>query len=80
MDTKVYKGIRFNKEPILDVQTHKPTRGPGANVQKPFTYSWQPPGVKKCFIKGEALMRLRSVPLMLKPLLRKLSKISKIAR
>ena len=79
MDTKVYKGIRFNKEPILDVQTHKPTRGPLANVQKPFTYSWQPPGVKECFIKGEALMRLRFVPLMLKPLLRKLSEISKIA-
>ena len=79
MDTKVYKGIRFNKEPILDVQTHKPTRGPLANVQKPFTYSWQPPGVKECFIKGEAPMRLRFVPLMLKPLLRKLSEISKIA-
>ena len=48
--------------------------------QKPFTYSWQPPGVKKCFIKGEALRRLRSVPLMRKPLLRKISNISKIAR
>ena len=55
MDTKVYKGIRFNEEPILDVQTHKPTRGPRANVEKPFTYSWQPPGVKKCFIKREGL-------------------------
>ena len=82
MDTKVYKGISFNKEPILDVQTHKPTRGPLANVQKPFTYLWQPPGVKKCFIDGEALMGLRSVPLVLKPLLRKLKllKVSKIAR
>ena len=28
--------------------------------QKPFTYSRQPPGVKKCFIKGEALGRLRT--------------------
>ena len=28
LDTKVYKGIRFNKEQILNVQTHKPTRGP----------------------------------------------------
>ena len=27
LDTKVYKGVRFNREPILDVQTHyKPTR------------------------------------------------------
>ena len=60
--------------------TRNTTRGPWANVQKPFTYLWQPPGVKKCFIDGEALMGLRSVPLMLKPLLRKLSKISKIAR
>ena len=32
LDTKVYKGIRFNKKPILDVQTyHKPTRRPCAN-------------------------------------------------
>ena len=29
LDTKVYKGVRFNKEPILDVQTYyKPTRSP----------------------------------------------------
>ena len=29
LDTKVYKGIRFNKEPILDMHTHyKPTRNP----------------------------------------------------
>ena len=32
LDTKVYKGIRFNKKPILDVQTYyKPTRRPCAN-------------------------------------------------
>ena len=32
LDAKVYKGIRFNKKPIPDVQTyHKPTRRPGAN-------------------------------------------------
>ena len=32
LDTKVYKGIRFNKEPILDMHTHyKPTRSPKAN-------------------------------------------------
>ena len=29
LDKKVYKGIRFNKEPILDVQTlYKPTTNP----------------------------------------------------
>jgi len=28
--------------------------------QKPFTYSCQPSGVKKCFIKGKALRRLRT--------------------
>ena len=31
LDTKVYKGIRLNKKPILDVQTYKPTRRPCAN-------------------------------------------------
>ena len=29
LDKKVYKGIRFNKEPILDVQTlYNPTTSP----------------------------------------------------
>ena len=27
--------------------------------QKPFTYSCQPPGMKKCFIKWQVLRRLR---------------------
>ena len=59
-ETKVYEAVRFNKEPILDGQTdYKPTRWLWAK-QKPFTYSWQPPGVKKYFIKGEALRRLRT--------------------
>ena len=32
LDTKVYKGVTLNKEPILDVHKHhKPTRTPGAN-------------------------------------------------
>ena len=32
LNRKVYKGVRFNKEPILDVQRHhKPTRSPWAN-------------------------------------------------
>ena len=60
IETKVYKGVRFNKEPVLDGQTDfKPTRCLWAK-QKPFKYSCQPPGVKKCFIKGEALRRLRT--------------------
>ena len=58
-ETKVYEGVRFNKEPVLDGQTdYKPTRC--LAKQKPFTYSCQPPGVKKYFIKGEALRRLRT--------------------
>ena len=58
MDTKVYKGERFHKESILDVQTHyKPLR----RLFK-FTnfYSCHPPGVTKGFIKGEALRLLRT--------------------
>ena len=46
LDTKVYKGDRFNKEAILDVRTHfKPT--------ETFQY---PPGITKGFNKGEALV------------------------
>ena len=30
------------------------------NQQKPLTYSCQPPGLKKCFIKGQALRYLRT--------------------
>ena len=60
LETKVNKGVWFNKEPVLDGQTdYKPTRCLWAK-QKPFTYSCQPPGVKKCFIKGEAFRRLRT--------------------
>ena len=48
MGTKVYKGVRFNKDSILDVRTH-------------FNfYSCRPPGVTKGFIKGEALRLLRT--------------------
>ena len=55
MDTKVHKGIRFNKDSILDVQTHlKPT------FQYSNFYSCHPPGVTKGFIKGEALRLLRT--------------------
>ena len=57
MDTKVYKGVRFNKDSILDVQTHfKPTE----TFQYTNFYSCHPPGVTKGFIKGEALRLLRT--------------------
>ena len=46
LDTKVYKGVRFEKESILDVQTHnKPTE----TFQYTNFYSCHPPGVKKGF-------------------------------
>ena len=51
LDTKVYKGERFNRESTLDVQTHyKQTE----TFQHTNFYSCYPPGVKKGFIKGEA--------------------------
>ena len=52
LDTKVYKGDRFNKEAILDVRTHfKPT----VTFQYTNFYLCHPPGVTKGFNKGEAL-------------------------
>ena len=55
--SKVYKGVRFNKDSILDVQTHfKPTE----TFQYTNFYSCHPPGVTKGFIKGEALRLLRT--------------------
>ena len=57
LDTKVYKGERFNRESTLNVQTHyKRTE----TIQYTNFYSWHPPGVKKGFIKGEALLLLRT--------------------
>ena len=59
LDTEVCKGVRFGKESILDVQTHfiyKPTE----TFQYTNFYSCHPPGVKKGFIKGEALRLLRT--------------------
>ena len=57
LGTKVYKGVRFDKESILEVQTHyKPTE----TFQYTNFYSCHPPGVKKGFIKGEALRLLRT--------------------
>ena len=57
LDTFVYKGERFKKESILDVRTHfKPTE---TSQYTHFT-SCHPPGVRKGFIKGEALRLLRT--------------------
>ena len=56
-DTKVYKGERFNRDSTLDVQTnYKQTE----TFQDTDFYSCHPPGVKKRFIKGEALRLLRT--------------------
>ena len=57
LDTKVYKGERFNRDSTLDVQTHyKQTE----TFQYANFYSCHPPGVKEGFIKGEALRFLRT--------------------
>ena len=50
-------GERVKKESILDVRTHfKPTE----TFQYTYFSSCHPPGVKKGFIKGEALRLLRT--------------------
>ena len=57
LDTTVYKGERFEKERILDVRTHfKSTE----TFQYTNFSSCHPPGVKKGFVKGEALRLLRT--------------------
>ena len=57
LDTCIYKGERFKKESILDVRTHfKPTE----TFQYTHFTSCHPPGVRKGFIKGEALRLLRT--------------------
>ena len=57
IDTKVYKGERFKRESTLYVQTHyKQTE----TFQYTNFYSCHPPGVKKGFIKAEALRLLRT--------------------
>ena len=57
LDTCVYKGERFQNESILDVRTHfKPTE----TFQYTHFTSCHPPGVRKGFIKGEALRLLRT--------------------
>ena len=57
LDTCVHKGYRFERESILDVRTHfKPTE----SFQYTEFSSCHPPGVRKGFIKGEALRLLRT--------------------
>ena len=57
LDTTVYKGERFEKESILDVRTHyKPTE----TFQCTNYNSCHPAGVKKGFVKGDALRLLRT--------------------
>ena len=53
----IYKGERFKETGILDVRTHfKPTE----KFQYTHFKSSHPPGVKKSFVKGEALRPLRT--------------------
>ena len=57
LDTVVFKGERFTKDSILDIKTHyKPTE----TFQYTHFTSCHPPGVKKGFIKGEAMRPLRT--------------------
>jgi len=57
LDTVVYKGDRFKTESILDIRTHyKPTE----TFQYTHYTSCHPPGVKRGFIKGEAIRLLRT--------------------
>ena len=57
LDTNIYKGERFRSNSVLDVRTHfKPTE----TFQYTHFSSYHPPGVKKGFIKGEALRPFRT--------------------
>ena len=57
LDTTVFKGERFTKDSILDINTHyKPTE----TFQYTHFASCHPPGVKYGFIKGEAIRLLRT--------------------
>ena len=57
LDTTIFKGERFHKDSILDVNTHfKPTE----KFQYTHYTSCHAPGVKKGFTKGEALRLLRT--------------------
>ena len=55
LDTVVFKGERFIEKSILDIKTHyKPTE----TFQYTHFTSCHPPGVKRGFIKGEAIRLL----------------------
>ena len=57
LDTIIYKGVRFETKSVLDVRTHfKPTE----TFQYTHFSSCHPPGVKRGFVKGEALQLLRT--------------------
>ena len=57
LDTIIFKGERFRNESILDIRTHyKPTE----TFQYTHLTSSHPLGVKRGFIKGEALRLLRT--------------------
>ena len=57
LDTVIYKGKRFRDHSILDTKTHfKPTE----TFQYTHFSSSHPSGVKKGFVKGEALRLLRT--------------------
>ena len=59
LDTTLSKGERFNKQAILDIRTH-------FKLTETFQYTHfspcHPPGVRKGFIKGDALRLLRTNP------------------
>ena len=56
LDTTIFKGEIFHKDSILDICTHfKPTE----KFQYTHYTSCHAPGVKKGFVKGEALRLLR---------------------
>ena len=56
LDRVVFKGARFIKQSIQDIKTHyKPTE----TFQYTHFTSCHPPGVKRGFIKGEAIRLLR---------------------
>ena len=57
LDTIIYKGVRFETKSVLDVRTHlEPTE----TFQYTHFSSCHPTGVKRGFVKGEALRLLRT--------------------
>ena len=55
-DTTVFKGERITEKSILDIKTHY---NPTETFQYTHFTSCHPPGVKRGFIKGEAIRLLR---------------------